>query len=88
LLTSSEVPPEPHPARVPFDDMTVYGMAAAYSFVQALEHAGRHPTRRSIVAAVERGAVNAPGPALVGLITGPATTHRVARSRVPRRLLR
>jgi ABC-type branched-subunit amino acid transport system substrate-binding protein len=51
----------------PFDDMTVYGMAAAVVFVQALQQAGRNPTRSSIVAAVNRGAVNAGGPGLVAL---------------------
>jgi ABC-type branched-subunit amino acid transport system substrate-binding protein len=51
----------------PFDDNTVYGMAAAVVFVQALQQAGRNPTRASIVAAVNRGAVNAGGPGLVAL---------------------
>jgi ABC-type branched-subunit amino acid transport system substrate-binding protein len=48
----------------PFDNMTVYGMAAAYTFTRALHAAGRNPTRRSIVAAVDSGAVNAGGPGL------------------------
>jgi ABC-type branched-subunit amino acid transport system substrate-binding protein len=48
----------------PFDNMTVYGMAAAYTFTRALRLAGRNPTRQSIVAAVNSGAVNADGPGL------------------------
>ena len=51
----------------PFDNMTVYGMAAAYTFTRALQHAGAHPTRRSIVAAINSGAVNSGGPGLVQL---------------------
>jgi hypothetical protein len=30
----------------------VYGMSAAYTFVDALRHAGRNPTRRSVMNAV------------------------------------
>jgi ABC-type branched-subunit amino acid transport system substrate-binding protein len=51
----------------PFDNMTVYGMAAAALFVQALRQAGPNPTRSSIVSAINRGAVNAGGPGLVSL---------------------
>ncbi len=47
----------------PFDGNVVYGMAAAYTFAQALRAAGRNPTRASIVHAVEAGLPN--GPALV-----------------------
>jgi len=54
--------------------MTIYGMAAAYTFTQALQHAGRHPTRNSIVAAVNGGAVNSSGPALLPLEDSP-TDH-------------
>jgi ABC-type branched-subunit amino acid transport system substrate-binding protein len=53
--------------QVPFDNMTVYGMAAAFAFTQALQHAGVHPTRQSIVAAINAGAANADGPGLVQL---------------------
>ncbi len=49
----------------PFDALTVYGMAAAATFVQALQHAGRNPTRQSIVSAINAGAVNSGGPGLV-----------------------
>ena len=45
-------------AQQPFDNMTVYGMAAAYTFVRALQLAGRNPTRQSIVAALNSGAAN------------------------------
>jgi ABC-type branched-subunit amino acid transport system substrate-binding protein len=47
----------------PFDNMSVYGMTAASTFVQALWAAGPHPTRQSIVNAVNRGEVNLGGPA-------------------------
>jgi branched-chain amino acid transport system substrate-binding protein len=40
-------------------------MAAAATFVQALEHAGPHPTRQTIVAAANNGSVNHGGPGLV-----------------------
>jgi branched-chain amino acid transport system substrate-binding protein len=60
--------------QTPFDNMTVYGMAAAYTFTSALQHAGRHPTRKSIVAAVNAGTVNSGGPGLVRLDYG-ATNH-------------
>jgi ABC-type branched-subunit amino acid transport system substrate-binding protein len=36
-------------------------MAAAYTFAQALEAAGKNPTRASIVAAVEKGGFTGPG---------------------------
>ncbi len=38
----------------PKDVYNVYGMAVAYSFVDALRHAGRNPTRRSVMNAVLR----------------------------------
>lgn len=46
-------------AKAPFDGNVLYGMAAAYTFVAALHAAGRNPTRASIVAAVNSGALNA-----------------------------
>jgi ABC-type branched-subunit amino acid transport system substrate-binding protein len=48
----------------PFDNMTVYGMAAAFTFTRAMQAAGPHPTRHSIVAAVDLGEVNFGGPGL------------------------
>lgn len=57
--------------RAPFDNMTVYGMAAAYAFTRALESAAAHPTRQSIVAAVDFGAVNLGGPGLIPLAYSP-----------------
>jgi ABC-type branched-subunit amino acid transport system substrate-binding protein len=53
--------------QAPFDNMTVYGMAAAYAFTRALQYAGPHPTRQSIIAAVNSGAVNSGGPGLIPL---------------------
>jgi hypothetical protein len=51
----------------PFDNPTVFGMAVAFTFTEALRAAGPHPTRQSIVAAVNRGAVNFGGPGLAPL---------------------
>ncbi|WP_037599661.1 ABC transporter substrate-binding protein [Streptacidiphilus rugosus] len=50
----------------PFDHYTVYGMATAYTFVQALQRAGKNPTRQSLIAAIERGGLS-PGPGLTPL---------------------
>jgi ABC-type branched-subunit amino acid transport system substrate-binding protein len=51
----------------PFDNLTVYGMTAAALFVQALRQAGRNPTRSSIVATLNRGAIDNGGPGLLPL---------------------
>jgi ABC-type branched-subunit amino acid transport system substrate-binding protein len=48
----------------PFDENVVYGMAVAYTFVQALKAAGKTPTRQSLVDAIDSGALS-PGPGLV-----------------------
>lgn len=40
---------------LPWDGNVLYGMAEAYTFVQALKAAGQNPTRASIVAAVQNG---------------------------------
>jgi hypothetical protein len=47
--------------KLPFDGNVEYGMAAAYTFAQALKAAGQNPTRTSIVAAVEKGGFSGPG---------------------------
>jgi ABC-type branched-subunit amino acid transport system substrate-binding protein len=57
--------------QAPFDNLTVYGMAAAVTFTRALRAAGPHPTRQSIVAAVNAGAVNHGGPGLAPLDYSP-----------------
>ena len=49
--------------KLPFDGNVLYGMSAAYTFVQALKKAGANPTRESLVKAVESGLD--PGPGLV-----------------------
>jgi branched-chain amino acid transport system substrate-binding protein len=46
---------------LPFDGNVVYGMAAAYTFTQALQAAGEDPTRAGLVAAIERGLPAGPG---------------------------
>jgi len=48
-------------AKAPFDGNVEYGMAAAYTFAQALKAAGSNPTRASLVAAVEKGGFTGPG---------------------------
>jgi branched-chain amino acid transport system substrate-binding protein len=48
-------------AKAPFDGNVEYGMAAAYTFVQALKAAGQNPTRDSIVKAIESGHFSGPG---------------------------
>jgi ABC-type branched-subunit amino acid transport system substrate-binding protein len=58
-------------SQAPFDNMTIYGMTAAYNFTRALQAAGPHPTRQSIVAAVNFGAVNVGGPGLIPLAYSP-----------------
>jgi ABC-type branched-subunit amino acid transport system substrate-binding protein len=57
--------------QAPFDNPTVFGMAVAFTFTEALKAAGPHPTRQSIVAAVNRGAVNLGGPGLAPLDYSP-----------------
>jgi len=48
-------------AKAPFDGNVLYGMAAAYTFAQALKEAGKDPTRQSLVDAVEKGDLRGPG---------------------------
>jgi branched-chain amino acid transport system substrate-binding protein len=47
--------------KLPFDGNVEYGMAAAYTFVQALKAAGQNPTRDSIVKAIESSHFSGPG---------------------------
>ena len=46
---------------LPFDGNVEYGMAAAYTFAQALDAAGENPTRKSLIEAVEKGGFKGPG---------------------------
>jgi branched-chain amino acid transport system substrate-binding protein len=47
--------------KLPFDGNVEYGMAAAYTFAEALKAAGKNPTRANIVSAVEKGGFTGPG---------------------------
>jgi ABC-type branched-subunit amino acid transport system substrate-binding protein len=42
-------------AKAPFDGNVLYGESVAYTFVQAMEKAGKNPTRSSLVKAIEAG---------------------------------
>jgi ABC-type branched-subunit amino acid transport system substrate-binding protein len=46
---------------LPWDGNVAYGMALAYTFVQALQAAGDNPTRQSIVDVLENGGLKGPG---------------------------
>jgi ABC-type branched-subunit amino acid transport system substrate-binding protein len=50
---------------VPFDGNVEYGMANAYTLVQALEAAGKNLTRQGLVQAVEKSGASWKGPGLV-----------------------
>ena len=47
--------------KLPFDGNVEYGMASAYTFVEALQRAGANPTRQSIVETIERAKLTGPG---------------------------
>lgn len=48
-------------SKLPFDGNVEYGMAVAYTFVQALQAAGQNPSRQDIVSAIEKGGFTGPG---------------------------
>jgi branched-chain amino acid transport system substrate-binding protein len=48
------------PAKIPFDGNVAYGMAAAYTFVQAMFKAGRNPTRQDLLNAINGGLPQGP----------------------------
>ena len=51
---------------LPWDGNVLYGLASAYTFVQALRAAGQNPSRADIVHAIENGHFNGPGLAPFG----------------------
>ena len=65
----------------PFDGNTVYGMSVGYLFVQALEKAGKNPTRQGIVDAIQSGDLVGNGlvPPLFGADSHAADPRRWAR---------
>ncbi len=52
-------------ASAPFDGNVEYGMASAYTLVQALEAAGKNLTRQGLVNAIEKNGASWKGPGLV-----------------------
>jgi branched-chain amino acid transport system substrate-binding protein len=59
-------------AKAPLDGNVLYGMAVAYTFVQAMFNAGRNPTRADLVAAVNAGLPQGP---MVAPFAYSATDH-------------
>ena len=47
--------------KLPFDGNVGYGLAAGYTFVQAMFKAGRNPTRQDLVGAINAGLPQGPG---------------------------
>jgi ABC-type branched-subunit amino acid transport system substrate-binding protein len=47
--------------KLPLDGNVEYGLAMAYTFVEALQRAGQNPTRQGIVGAIESGKLSGPG---------------------------
>ena len=47
--------------KLPFDGNVVYGMGYAYTFLQALQAAGKNLTRQKVIDALEKGGMTGPG---------------------------
>jgi hypothetical protein len=48
-------------SKLPLDGNVEYGLAMAYTFVEALQRAGANPTRQGIVQTIEGGKLTGPG---------------------------
>ena len=70
-------------AKAPFDGNVEYGMASAYTFAQALQNAGKTPTRQGLVDAVEKARLR-PGRASCRSATRSPSTAATAAGRSPR----
>ncbi len=77
-------------SKAPFDGNVEYGMANAYTLVQALKAAGKNLTRQDLVSAIDQqgGKWTGPGPGALPLLTARSTAAtaawRWARSRAAR----
>ena len=47
--------------KLPFDGNVAYGLAMAYTFVDALQRAGANPTRQGLIDTLEKGGLKGPG---------------------------
>ena len=75
-------------AKAPFDGNCFYGMAVAYTFVQAMLKAGRNPTRADLVSAINaRAAAGSRGRPVRLLLDRPRGCHRRLHRRHQQRVV-